>query len=65
MFILKSCPHCGGDLHLNAEDEMVCIQCGYELRPEQAARLIDRVASLQAARLQTAGAPAGLSRRAG
>lgn len=32
MFILKSCPRCSGDLYVDLEGEIGCLQCGYELK---------------------------------
>ena len=33
MFMLKGCPRCRGDLYTGLDDEISCMQCGYELRP--------------------------------
>jgi uncharacterized Zn finger protein (UPF0148 family) len=30
MLVLKGCPRCGGDLSSGFDDEVSCIQCGYE-----------------------------------
>lgn len=40
MFVLKSCTRCRGDLNGGLDGEFSCIQCGYELRPEERAKLI-------------------------
>jgi uncharacterized membrane protein YvbJ len=50
MFILKGCRRCGGDLHADAEGEIVCIQCGHELSPDQAAAVQAQIARAIAAR---------------
>jgi hypothetical protein len=46
MFVLKGCPKCGGDVHTEAqvlgEPELVCLQCGYELRPAERTALLER-----------------------
>ena len=34
MIAFKSCPRCRGDLHI-AGDEVSCLQCGYELHPDE------------------------------
>lgn len=41
-FWLKACPKCRGDLYRYKDrhgEEISCIQCGRELRPEEEARL--------------------------
>jgi hypothetical protein len=50
MMILKGCPKCHGDLvaetsprRLQADDDIVCIQCGYYLRPNETRALVSRV----------------------
>jgi hypothetical protein len=40
MILLKSCPRCRGDLIGGLDGEFSCIQCGYELKPEERTRLI-------------------------
>jgi hypothetical protein len=35
MIVFKSCPRCRGDLLLDMEEEITCLQCGYELRPAE------------------------------
>lgn len=40
MFMLKSCPRCHGDLNGYPEDGLSCIQCGYELKPQEQQRLL-------------------------
>jgi uncharacterized Zn finger protein (UPF0148 family) len=39
MIVLKACPRCRGDLHVGLDGEFTCIQCGYELRPDERARM--------------------------
>ena len=41
MIAFKSCPRCRGDLHIGQE-EITCLQCGYELRPLERAQLLAR-----------------------
>ena len=43
MIALKSCPRCRGDLSLDLDNELACIQCGYETRPEERSQLIARL----------------------
>lgn len=50
MFVLKSCPRCGGDINLDLEGEMTCLQCGHELKPEERRALLRRVRVLRRAR---------------
>ncbi len=39
----KSCPRCNlGDLLFNSHDQLICLQCGYELRPLDKVRLLMR-----------------------
>lgn len=39
-FILDGCPHCGGDLVLDAyEEEFFCFQCARRIAPTQIMRL--------------------------
>lgn len=47
MFVLKACPKCHGDLlassrryTLSDEAEVSCLQCGYDMRPADARRLL-------------------------
>jgi len=42
MIAFKSCPRCRGDLHIS-QDEVSCLQCGYELRPAERQNLIARL----------------------
>lgn len=43
MFVLKGCPRCRGDLYREIDDELICLQCGYEVRPEDHLWLIARM----------------------
>jgi len=50
MFILKGCPKCHGDLaaetslrRAEADADVVCIQCGYSLRPGETRGLFRRL----------------------
>ena len=43
MFVFKSCPRCRGDLDAGLDGEFTCIQCGYELKPEERRQLIARL----------------------
>jgi uncharacterized Zn finger protein (UPF0148 family) len=43
MLLLKSCPRCRGDLIGGADGEFSCIQCGYELRPQERAGILSRL----------------------
>ena len=43
MFVLKACTRCRGDLNAGLDNEFTCIQCGYELKPEERARLVARI----------------------
>lgn len=50
MFILKACPKCKGDLaaetslrRMEVDDDVVCIQCGYYLRPDETRGLFARI----------------------
>jgi hypothetical protein len=43
MFVLKSCPRCRGDLNGGLDGEFSCIQCGYELKPDERNRLAARI----------------------
>jgi hypothetical protein len=43
MFILKSCTRCHGDLGQDRDGELVCLQCGHELRPAERAALLARM----------------------
>jgi hypothetical protein len=48
-FILDGCPHCGGDLVLDAyEEEFFCFQCARRINPAQLMRL--RKAAFEAER---------------
>ncbi len=46
MIAFKSCPRCHGDL-LVGKDDVTCIQCGHELRPEQKETLLAMLSSQQ------------------
>ena len=40
----KSCPRCNhGDLLFDSDDQLVCLQCGYELRPVEKLTLLSRL----------------------
>jgi hypothetical protein len=55
MIAFKSCPRCQGDLHISRDaDEMTCLQCGYELRPEEKTRLRVRLNELRQRQLARA-----------
>ena len=54
MFVLKSCPHCHGDLNGGLDGEFTCIQCGYEIKPDERVRLLARIHATR--RLEAAGA---------
>ncbi len=43
MFILKACTRCRGDLNSGLDNEFTCIQCGYELKPDERVRLVARI----------------------
>ena len=43
MFVLKSCPHCGGDLAGNLDGAFSCIQCGYEPKPQEQTDMLARI----------------------
>ena len=44
MIAFKSCPRCHGDLLIRPdEDEVTCLQCGHDLRPEQKQELLARL----------------------
>ena len=43
MIAFKSCPRCRGDLHLGLENELSCLQCGYEARPDEKQAIIARL----------------------
>jgi hypothetical protein len=49
MFVLKACPRCHGDLNGGLDGEFTCIQCGYELKPEERARMAARIRLAQRA----------------
>ena len=53
MIAFKSCPRCRGDLHV-AGEEVSCLQCGYELRPEQKDAFLVRLEAARARRLPVA-----------
>jgi len=46
MIAFKSCPRCRGDLHLRQE-EISCLQCGYELKPAEREALLEKLAARQ------------------
>ena len=35
MIAFKACPRCHGDLLAGLDDEVACLQCGYELKPAE------------------------------
>ena len=40
----KSCPRCNrGDLLFDGDDQLVCLQCGYEVRPVEKLTLLSRL----------------------
>lgn len=43
MFVLKACPRCRGDLNAGLDGEFTCIQCGYELNPDERTRMVARI----------------------
>ena len=44
MIAFKSCPRCHGDLLVSKKSEDVsCLQCGYELKPEESEALMARI----------------------
>ena len=44
MIAFKSCPRCHGDLLISKKSEDVsCLQCGYELKPEESDILMARI----------------------
>lgn len=50
MYILKACPKCHGDLvassaqrSLAGEPEVGCLQCGYDMAPREAQRMLARL----------------------
>ena len=43
MVVLKACRRCQGDLNIGLDGEFTCIQCGYELKPEERTHLIARL----------------------
>ena len=47
MIAFKSCPRCHGDLLLSIENEVSCIQCGYELKPAEKQLLLATLRSAQ------------------
>ena len=46
MIAFKLCPRCQGDLLVGKED-VTCLQCGHELRPEQKEVLLATLAARQ------------------
>jgi hypothetical protein len=42
MIVFKSCPRCRGDLHVSIDNELSCLQCGYELRVEEKRQVLSR-----------------------
>lgn len=55
MFVLKSCPRCRGDLNTGLDGEFTCIQCGYELKPQEHNLLVSRIQRAREAQLVGAG----------
>ena len=43
MVVLKACRRCRGDLNVGLDGEFTCIQCGYELKPEERTRMVARL----------------------
>ena len=43
MFVMKACPRCRGDLSLGLDNEITCLQCGYELKPAERGELLARL----------------------
>jgi hypothetical protein len=44
MIAFKSCPRCHGDLLVRTDlDEVTCLQCGHDLRPDQKQALLARL----------------------
>jgi len=37
MIAFKSCPRCHGDVYVRSYDDICCLQCGYEPRPQERA----------------------------
>ena len=48
MIAFKSCLRCHGDLHLSGrEEDIFCLQCGYELKPAEREALLEKLAARQ------------------
>jgi hypothetical protein len=45
MIAFKACPRCHGDLLAGLDDEVTCIQCGYELKPDEKQAVLLRTRS--------------------
>ena len=41
--LLRACPRCRGDLFHGVDDELSCLQCGYEPDAKTSAELLQRV----------------------
>ena len=54
MFVLKACNRCHGDLNVGLDGEFTCIQCGYELKPEERTHMLTRIRTAMARRRQPA-----------
>jgi uncharacterized Zn finger protein (UPF0148 family) len=50
MVLLKTCPRCRGDLMGGLDGEFSCIQCGYELKPNERNQVLARLRMAQRAR---------------
>lgn len=51
MVLLKACQRCRGDLMGGLDGEFSCIQCGYELKPEERSQVLIRMRMAWRARL--------------
>jgi hypothetical protein len=43
MMLLKACRRCRGDLMGGLDGELSCIQCGYEMKPEERREVLLRM----------------------
>jgi hypothetical protein len=59
MIVFKSCPHCHGDLYIARDQEPVCLQCGYELRPSELETLLTAANAYSAPSPQSDAVSAG------
>jgi exosome complex RNA-binding protein Csl4 len=41
--LLRACPRCRGDLFHGVDDELSCLQCGYEPDAKTSAQLLQRL----------------------